>query len=464
MGNLRRLSALFAMSALAVPTLMTGVGVCAPQDPVGGAQLASRGEIVNPAAGVPGLPKNEASAWIIADGDTGDVLAAKDPHGQYLPASVLKTLTSITLIPKLNRQTEVRPTQETCDVTGTKVGMDPKMTYKVEDLFRALIMVSGNDAALALTQAFGGYKQTVDAMNAEAHRLQANDTVAGSPNGLDVDLGLDIKTQHTSVYDLALFMRQGLTLPDFKEYIATRDLHWPAPLTADDKKKGKKDSGYPIYSHDRLLPGEPDAYPGMLGGKNGYTEHSEQTFVGAARRNGHTIIIALMHSPSLWNVATGLLDWGFAADGKVKPIGTLVAPLDAKKDSTASPGAEAPAGPLGTATKGGNAIVLAAAAGGVFAIAAVGGGIFLARRRRTAAAAKGSGPAGRPGGVAGGPGGPGAPWEGGVSGAPGGFGGGSGFDGGYGFGGGVGGQHKATGGRPGGDVEDEPRSQIDPHQ
>lgn len=435
MGTVRRLSALLAATALATPVLTTGVGQCAPQDPIGGGQLAAKGEVANLVAGVPELPKNDASTWIIADGDTGDVLAAKDPHGQYLPASALKTLTSITLIPKLNRLEEVQPTQATCDVAGTKVGMDPKMRYKVEDLFRALIMVSGNDAALALTQAAGGYKETVAAMNAEAHRLHADDTLAGSPNGLDVDLGLDLKSQHTSVYDLALFMKQGLTLPDFREYISTRDAHWPAPPSAEDRKKGKKDSGYPIYSHDRLLPGEGYAYPGMIGGKNGYTEHSEQTFVGAARRKGHTIVIALMHSPSLWNVATGLLDWGFAADGKVKPVGKLVDPLDPIKKNQPAP-VDRPAG-SGRTSPGGGMTTLAALAGGGAALALVGGGVLLLvlrrRRRRPVPAA--------------------------VSGPPEGFGGG----GPGGFGGGVDGEDDAARGGPGGREQDEARGQIYPY-
>ncbi|MGH3387665.1 MAG: D-alanyl-D-alanine carboxypeptidase family protein [Actinomadura sp.] len=295
--------------------------------PVGGPQLNSRGVVVNRTRAMKAPPKIDASSYLIADADTGQVLAAKDAHGHYLPASALKTLTSVALIPKLDRNATVRPGRQVVDVEGTKVGMTAGFSYKVSDLFRALMMVSGNDAALALAQANGGLKRTLAMMNAEAKRLQANDTLAGSPNGLDVDLGLNVKTQHTSAYDLALIMRQGLQLPDFRTYVGTIEAKWPAPPTKEQRKLGRKVGGYPIYTHNRLLRPGQSRYAGMIGGKNGYTNAAQGTFVGAARRGGHTIIIALMHSSSLWTYASQLLDWGFAARGRVLPVGTLVGPV-----------------------------------------------------------------------------------------------------------------------------------------
>src|SRR5260370_14078717 len=74
-----------------------------PSGPIGGPQLASAGVIVNyPASGGKPLPDIKASAWVVADADTGQVLAAKDPHGWYLPASTLQALTAITLLPVPN--------------------------------------------------------------------------------------------------------------------------------------------------------------------------------------------------------------------------------------------------------------------------------------------------------------------------------------------------------------------------
>lgn len=297
---------------------------------IGGTRLAGHGYIWNEESGVPKPPHIEASSYVIADLETGRVLAAKDPHGQYRPASTLKTLTSITLIPRLNPQAEVRPTLTAVNASGSAVGLDTKLSYTVNDLFHGLLMQSGNDAAIALAEAYGGLAPTLDAMNAEARRIQALDTVARTPNGLDDDPPLTLKQQHSSAYDLALIMKQGLTLPDFRKYVGARIYHWPALPTKEERKKGKKTGGWEIGTHDHLLVG--DRYPGMVGGKNGWTSHALGSFVGAATRNGHTIIISLMHAQSdFWPDARALLDWGFAERDKAGSVGTLVDPIPPPK-------------------------------------------------------------------------------------------------------------------------------------
>jgi D-alanyl-D-alanine carboxypeptidase (penicillin-binding protein 5/6) len=71
-------------------------------------------------------------------------------------------------------------------------------------------------------------------------------------------------------------------------------------------------------------------YRGAIGVKNGYTVAAAATYVGAATRHGHTIIVTLLHAnPYFWPEARSLLDWGFAAEGKVDPVGTLVDPQQA---------------------------------------------------------------------------------------------------------------------------------------
>ncbi|SEG35327.1 D-alanyl-D-alanine carboxypeptidase (penicillin-binding protein 5/6) [Thermomonospora echinospora] len=402
MEHIRRAATALTVPLIAAPLVgQPAVALAAPaarrpaavrtvpgQDPVGGPRLGERGVVVAAAPGVKAPPKINAGSYLIADAGTGQVLAAKNPHGHFLPASALKMLTAVALIPKLDPDATVRPTQETCDVEGTKVGMTPRLTYKVSDLFHALLMVSGNDAALGLAQAAGGLRPTLDTMNAEARRLRAGDTLAGSPNGLDKDLGLSVRTQHTSAYDLALIMRQGLKMPALRTYIGKNDHFWPAPPTKEERKKGKKTGGYPIYSHIRLLPGQRYAYRGMIGGKNGFTLAAGQTFVGAAQRDGRTIIVTLMNGENLWPDTTELLDWGFAYAGKASPVGVLVDPVDTTKPTPKPRGTGLlPTGPLPGGSSGGDWVVLGGAAGAAVLVA---GGLFLLLRRRRQA---GAGPA-----------------------------------------------------------------------
>ncbi|MFC5833112.1 D-alanyl-D-alanine carboxypeptidase family protein [Nonomuraea insulae] len=306
---------------IASVSLTGGTAHAEPTTPVGGEALGSRG-LVAP-TGVKKPPKSKATSYVIADADTGQVLAAKDAHGRFLPASTLKTLTAVTLIPKLDRNRKVRPSQNACNQEGTAVGLSPKATYKIDDLFKALMMSSGNDAAMALAEANGSLAKTMTDMNAEAKRLQANDTVAKTPSGLDKP------GQSSSAYDLALIARAGLANPEFKRYISTKVANFPAP-------KGH----YEISNHNKLL----WRYEGMVGVKNGWTSKAQASFVGAATRGGHTIVVSIMrHEGGFWDEVASLMDWGFSVRGKAAPVGQLVDPIPAAALAAPKPSA-APGG------------------------------------------------------------------------------------------------------------------------
>ena len=224
------------------------------------------------------------------------------------------------------------------DVTPNKVGLVKGHAYRVSDLFQALLLISANDAAIALAQATGSYDKGVALMNAEAHLLQADDTVAKRPNGLNA------KGQHTSAYDLALFARQALTMPEFMQIEATRTAMFPL----------HRRHSIELFNQNTML----STYRGDLGGKIGWTRASETTFIAWAQRNGHTLIVTLMHCVPLteMKVAAKLLNWGFAMDGKVTPVGTLARPLPAGAAS------EAPAQPAAGAASAQPAAAAARAA------------------------------------------------------------------------------------------------------
>ncbi|MEW9546904.1 D-alanyl-D-alanine carboxypeptidase family protein [Nonomuraea sp. NPDC050783] len=295
----------------------------APAVPVGGEALGSRGLVVP--AGVKKPPKTKATSYVVADVDTGQVLAAKDAHGRYLPASTLKTLTALTLLPKLDKKRRIRPSQNACNQEGTAVGLTPKATYSVDDLFKGLMMSSGNDAAMALAEVNGGLDKTMREMNEQARRLQAYDTVAKTPSGLDKP------GQSSSAYDLALIARAGLADPDFRRYAGTKLADFPAP-------KGKT---YQISNHNKLL----WRYQGMIGVKNGWTSKALGSFVGAATRGGHTIVVSIMrHEGYFWDEVAKLLDWGFTVRGTAAPVGQLVRPLPEGRPS--APQAQSSGGPV----------------------------------------------------------------------------------------------------------------------
>jgi serine-type D-Ala-D-Ala carboxypeptidase (penicillin-binding protein 5/6) len=326
--------AVLAAAAIAAPAAAASPPPAATGPVIGGAQLSGRGVLVNypSRAVVPRLPKIKASAWVIADAGTGQVLAAKDPHGWYRPASTLKVLTAISLIPALNPNAMVVASKQATTVSPNIVGLMRGHSYKVSDLFTALLTISANDAAMALAQATGSLSQGMAVINAEARHLQADDTVAVTPNGLDAP------GQRTSAYDLALFARHGLQMPAFLKYDQT--------TSGQFRISEKKSVG--LWNQNSLLA----TYPGALGGKIGWTSAAGATYVGMARRHGVTLIVSLLHCPALTEIKAGksLLNWGFAVDGKVRPVGTLVGP---KQPPAAAPTPSAfPSRPAVTAERG----------------------------------------------------------------------------------------------------------------
>ena len=240
------------------------------------------------------------------------MLAARDPHGRFYPASTLKTLTLLTLLPMLDPAEVVTATAEDEQVEGSRVGIVAGGRYSVELLFQGLVLQSGNDAANALARTAGGVEETVEAMNETAAELGAFDTVAGSPSGLDV------AGQSSSPYDLALVFRALIEEPEAVEILQTPTAQMP-PVPG-------RSPGYQIQNQDPLL----GTYPGTIGGKTGFTDAARHTFVGAAERGGRVLVVSVMDTENMplraADQAKLLLDWGFALPDDVDGVGELVEP------------------------------------------------------------------------------------------------------------------------------------------
>ncbi|WP_421841775.1 D-alanyl-D-alanine carboxypeptidase family protein [Mycobacterium sp.] len=296
-----------------------------PPTPLGGTALGGCGIITAP--GTPPVPGDiSAEAWLVADLDSGAVVAARDPHGRHRPASLIKVLVAMASINELNLNTPVAGTRDDAAAEGTKVGVAEGGTYTVNQLLHGLLMHSGNDAAYALAMQLGGMESALQKINLLAAKLGGRDTRAATPSGLDGP-GMS-----TSAYDLGLFYRYAWQNPTFSAIVATRTFGFP----------GHGDRpGYELENDNRLL----HKYPGALGGKTGYTDDAGQTFVGAASRGGRRLVAVLLHGTRRpippWQQAAHLLDYGFnTAEGT--QIGTLTEPdptlkVDKQEDTADRP-------------------------------------------------------------------------------------------------------------------------------
>jgi D-alanyl-D-alanine carboxypeptidase (penicillin-binding protein 5/6) len=288
---------------------------------VGGRALLRRGLVLP--AGAPKLPKGiTARAWIVVDLGSGDVLAARDPHGRYQPASIQKLLTAITLLPLLPGGRRVVVSKRAADTEGSRAGLVGGGTYTVDKIFRGLLLVSGNDAAEALAEAAGGRAKTVALMNAKAQRLGAYDTYVQTPSGLD---GWQ---QLTSAYDMALFLRAALAQPRFVRY----------DTVMRDSLPAQRHTGRVVmWNQNELFL---TTVKGALVAKTGYTDAAQHTFAGAIERHGHRYGVILLRAQrwplDQWQQATKLVKWAAALPPGTPPVGQLAPPVRPAKISAAA--------------------------------------------------------------------------------------------------------------------------------
>jgi len=276
-----------------------------------GAAPTARADKMQPVGSVP-IPDGPARTWIVADMDSGEVLAGRDQNVAHPPASTIKVLLALVALDQVSLDSTVVADAADTQVECNCVGIKPGRTYTARQLLDAILLVSGNDAANTLAHLMGGADVTVAKMNAKAASLGATNTHAATPSGLDGPGGSGWSTAH----DLAVIFRAAMANPMFAHITAERSAMFPG---------GSADGGeHPIVNQDELL----QLYPGAIGGKTGYTDAARKTFVGAAARGGRRLVIAMMYGllkeggPTYWDQAATLFDWGFALNPE-SGIGSL---------------------------------------------------------------------------------------------------------------------------------------------
>ncbi|CCH34972.1 serine hydrolase [Actinosynnema sp. NPDC047251] len=293
-----------------------------PENPVGGERMGECG-IVLPANAQRPPDSITAKSWLLADLDSGAVLAGFDPHGRQRPASVMKVLLAMVVAKELSPDATVAAGADDIAQECTCIGLRNGAQYTVEQLLQALVMASGNDVAHALARRLGGLPSAIRKMNALAMELGALDTRAVTPSGLDAP------GTSTSAYDVALIFRAAMKYPDFAKAVVTQRIDFPAPNGVGT---------VPVLNDNKLL----TTYEGALGGRSGFTDDAQHTYVGAAERNGRKLVVVLLRGQQtptkMTDQAAQLLDYGFDLPAG-EPVGRLVdgAPQTKKKTQEPKP-------------------------------------------------------------------------------------------------------------------------------
>jgi D-alanyl-D-alanine carboxypeptidase (penicillin-binding protein 5/6) len=248
-------------------------------------------------AAAPPVLAPTAEAAVLYDADTGQVLYARQAERRLMPASTTKILTALVVLQHVHDLgRRVRITAAEAYVGGSSAPMQPGERLTVRDLLYGLLLVSGNDAAVALADATAGsVPRFVAMMNREARALGATRTHFVNPDGLPDPRHL------TTALDLARIAAAAVRQPELVRILGTQVLpDYPMP-------SGKP---VPMVNQDRLL----WTYPGIVGGKIGYTDQAGNTMVAIARRHGMTLVAVVLHDLpwTYFGDEAQLLDYGFA--------------------------------------------------------------------------------------------------------------------------------------------------------
>lgn len=242
---------------------------------------------------------------------SGEFLFEKNADRQFYPASITKIMTALLVLERSSQSDTVVFTESaTANLESGAVSLNLTAgdQISVRDCLYALLLKSANEVANGLAEhVSGSVPAFAELMNARARELGCTGTNFVNPNGLT-------NAKHlTTPHDMALIARACFEREDFREIERSTVYHFPA--------SHKRPEGTTIVmGHKMIAPGGSLYYPGILGGKTGYTSAAGNTLVTCAERNGVRLIAVVMKSRSTHYTDTkALLDYGFAEAGSGNP-------------------------------------------------------------------------------------------------------------------------------------------------
>lgn len=261
----------------------------------------------------------EAESGILMDADSGAVLYEKNSHSQYPPASITKILTALVVLEQRKLDEMVTFSHNAVynvDSGSTSLSMDEGDVLSVKDCLYGMLLKSANEVANALAEhTSGSIEDFAEEMNKKARELGCTDSNFVNPSGLHNDKHL------TTAYDMALIARGALQNETFVAIDSTLSYkidavtkNWPEGTTVSP-------------GHKMLKEQSEEYYPGVFGGKTGYTSLAGNTLVTYAEKDGMRLIAVVMKSKQTHYADTKkLLDYGFGNFKSVK-----IADLDSEK-------------------------------------------------------------------------------------------------------------------------------------
>lgn len=231
-----------------------------------------------------------ANNAVLIELNTGEILFEKQAHEIQSIASITKLMTAIIAIESNKMDEEAVTSRRAIYTEGSSIYLEQGEKMTIRDLVYGLMLRSGNDAAVAISEHIGGSVEGfVYLMNEKASWLGMTRTNFTNPHGLEDD------NHYSTAYDMALLMRYAMNNPQFVEISGTTAYR-------SDKRS------YSWFNKNKLLT---KLYEFCTGGKTGYTRKAGRTLVSSAAKNGHHLIAVTLNAPNDWNDHINMFEWGF---------------------------------------------------------------------------------------------------------------------------------------------------------
>jgi D-alanyl-D-alanine carboxypeptidase (penicillin-binding protein 5/6) len=256
-----------------------------------------------------------AKGAVLIDMQSGQILYEKNKDTHLYPASITKIMTAILALENGSLSDEITTSQLARDQEGNRVYLEVGEKEPLDKMLYGLLLNSGNDAAIAIAEHYGGSVEGfAKMMNKKAVELGAVNTHFTNPNGLHDD------NHYTTAYDMALIANYAMKNAKFREIVSTKTYAW----------HGEKWDSNLVNLNSMLWD-----YDGATGVKTGFTDQAEQTIVTSAKRGTHELLTVLMYAPTrpvIHEQAAKLLDYGFAhfSTQKIASLGDVITSFDAE--------------------------------------------------------------------------------------------------------------------------------------
>lgn len=227
---------------------------------------------------------------VLLEQSSGRILYEKNAHERQSIASITKIMTAIIAIESKEMGNMAKASKRAIYTEGSSIYLEQKEKMKIKDLVYGLMLRSGNDAAVTISEHVGGSVEGfVYLMNEKARWLGMTNTHFDNPHGLDSD------KHYSTAYDMAILMRYAMENDQFKQISGTTFYQ-------------AETRSYGWQNKNKLLT---SLYKNCTGGKTGFTKKSGRTLASTAGKGDLNLIAITLDAPDDWRDHVQMFEWGF---------------------------------------------------------------------------------------------------------------------------------------------------------